>query len=166
MQQYRFAYLEPNLLLLLKNISGVFFAVESKAGPRFAFFWVKNVSFCRVENWSKICLFLSQKLVQSWTSFWVKTGPRFSSQEKLLLSAGRMSVFNLKTQKVKIYHFPENWSIYVAQHSWTSSWLRLGPVFDSGNMTFLAILLVAKYVETTFNFQQTFKTTFSKHLHF
>ena len=91
---------------------------------------------CRVKTWSKICLFLSQNLVQvfSFFSFFVfQKSSSFCRENDILKKTEQ------KKRKKKHIFWVKTWSNFVAQHTWTRFWLNLGPGFDS------TILLIFGY---------------------
>ena len=85
------------------------YIVESKVGRRFALF--------------------GQTLVQDFFSF------SFCFSQIFFFVQGEWD-FQTKGRNWQC-SWVKNWSNYVAQHPWTSFWLLLGPVFDSGKLTFL-----------------------------
>ena len=91
---------------------------------------------CRVKTWSKICLFLSQNLVQvfSFFSFFVFHKTSSFCRENEILKKNEQ-----KKDKKNAISWVKTWSNYVAQHTWTKFWLNLGPGFDS------TILLIFGY---------------------
>ena len=89
------------------------YAVESKLGPKIAFFWVKT--------WSKFFSFFL--VFQKSSSF---------CRENEILKKNEQK----KRQKKTPFFWVKTWSNFVAQHTWTKFWLNLGPSFDS---TFLLI---------------------------
>ena len=90
------------------------YAVESKLGPKIAFFWVKT--------WSNFSLFFF--VFQKYSSFC-----RENEIKKKKKRAKK------KTKKTHFF-WVKSWSNFVAQHTWTTFWLNLGLSFDS---TFLLI---------------------------
>ena len=106
---YVYIYIYLSLSLSL-SFSLPLCAVESKAGPRFAFFCQKLV---------QVFLFVSFVLVFEKSSSFCR------EKERKHKKGSRLTIF----RSHKLVN-------YVAQHAWTSFWLRLGPIVDSGDLTF------------------------------
>ena len=90
--------------------------------------YIYHIPTCRVRNSPQQKPYLSQNLASEmfnldWNiSIWDWSLEKFQKVPEI---RSKMAIFWVKS-----------WPNYVAQHAWTSFWLRQGPIFDSGNFTF------------------------------